>query len=76
MLGGLFDSACEFVEDAVTDPIGTAVDVALAPVRTGVDIIDGLSEGEIRVMAIASLGLDVAVGMGSSELLEWYNNIK
>lgn len=43
---------------------------ALAPVRDGLDILDGLTEGEIRTKAVARLGADVVAGMALSEIIE------
>ena len=46
------------------------IDVATAPIRDGLDVLDGLTEGEIRMKAAARLGTDVVAGMALSELLE------
>lgn len=54
--------------------IDDIVDIATKPLRDAVEIIDGLTEGELRTKAIASLGADVVAGMAVSELVEWYNN--
>ena len=43
---------------------------ALAPVRDGLDVLDGLTEGEIRIKAAARLGADVVAGMALEEILE------
>ncbi len=50
------------------------VDIALKPVRDGIDLFDGLTQGEIREKALISLGADVVAGMGTAELIEWYKN--
>lgn len=65
-----FDSVSNTVDDFVNDPIGTSVDMALSPVHNGIDVLEGLTEGEIRVMAAAKLGADVAAGMAMSEIIE------
>lgn len=49
-------------------------DIVTKPLRDAVDIVDGLSEGELRIKAIASLGADVVAGMTVSELVDWYND--
>ncbi len=57
--------------------INLAVDTVTAPVRAvghAVDIIDGLTEGEIRAMAIIRLGAYSANGMAVDELIEWYQS--
>jgi hypothetical protein len=69
MFGKLLDTVSDFVED----PIGTTVDVATQPIRDGLDIIDGLTEGELREKAALRLGADIAGGMALNELIEWYS---
>ncbi|CAL9984508.1 hypothetical protein VPHK567_0277 [Vibrio phage K567] len=64
------DSVSNTVDDFVHDPVGTTVDMALSPVYNAADVLDGLTEGEIRVMAAAKLGADVAAGMAMSEIIE------
>ena len=54
--------------------IDDIVDIATKPLRDAVEIIDGLTEGELRTKAIASLGVDVVAGMAVSELVEWYSD--
>ncbi len=73
-LDKLVGKAVDTVTDFVEDPIGTTVDVVTQPVRDGLDIIDGLTEGELRERAILRLGADVVAGMAVSELIEWYGN--
>jgi len=46
------------------------VDIATAPVRDGFDVLEGLTEGEIRTKAAARLGADVVAGMALSEIIE------
>lgn len=64
------DSVSNTVDDFVHDPVGTTVDMALQPVRDGVDVIEGLTEGEIRTAAALRLGTDVVAGMAMSEIIE------
>ena len=71
-LDDIVDSVCDTVTDFVEDPIGETIHHVTAPIRNGMDIIDGLSEGELRTQAILALGLDIASGMATSELIEWY----
>lgn len=40
------------------------------PVRDGLDLLDGLTEGEIRTKAALRLGADVVAGMALSEIIE------
>lgn len=72
MLGFISDcveSVCDEIEEFVDNPIGYTVDSAFNPVRNTADIIEGLSEGEIRTLAIAKLGADVVAGMAFSEIV-------
>jgi len=54
--------------------IDDIVDIATKPLRDAIEIVDGLTEGELRTKAIVSLGADVVAGMAVSELVEWYND--
>lgn len=74
MFGDLFDKMVDTVEDFVEDPIGTTTDIVTQPARDAVDVIEGLTEGELREKAALRLGADVASGMLLSELIEWYND--
>lgn len=59
------------IKDFIDSPIKTTVKVATQPVRDGLDILDGLTEGEIRTKAVARLGVDVVSGMALSEIIEF-----
>ena len=50
---------------------GKILDAALSPVRDAVDVLDGLSEGEIREKAIIRLGADVVAGMALSAVIAY-----
>ncbi|AAQ64293.1 hypothetical protein KVP40.0224 [Vibrio phage KVP40] len=71
---GIFDSVVDSVsrtvDDFIDDPVGQTVYHATSPIRDAAEIIDGLTEGEIRGMAVARLGADVAAGMAISEIIE------
>ncbi len=43
---------------------------AISPVTDGLDVLEGLTEGEIRTKAAARLGADVVAGMALSEIIE------
>ena len=49
------------------------INMALQPIRDADDILEGLSEGEIREKAILRLGADVVGGMVLSEVIEALN---
>lgn len=55
--------------------LDTVVDAALQPVRDGISIIEGLSEGEIREKAILRLGADVVAGMAFAEIVEYVKTL-
>ena len=55
----------------ISDLIQKTVKAATQPIKDGVEILEGLSEGEIRQQAIARLGVDVVAGMGIAELIEF-----
>lgn len=54
----------------ISDLIQKTVKATTQPIKDGVEILEGLSEGEIRRQAIARLGVDVVAGMGIAELIE------
>lgn len=62
------------VGEFINNPIKKTVKVVTQPVRDGLEIIDGLTEGELRAKAIVRLGADVVSGMALSELIDWYND--
>ena len=89
ILGDIADAAIEVTTDTVSSvtkkvskevgefvdrPLGKTVEVATQPLRDGLDVLDGLSEGEIRTMAIARLGADVVSGMAIGEVIDMLNN--
>jgi len=56
--------------DSIFDISRKVVDSALAPVRDGAEILEGLTEGELREKATARFGADVVVGLGAAELID------
>jgi hypothetical protein len=59
MFGKMFDN----IVDSVTQPFEDAY-----------DIVDGLTEGELREEAAARLGAQVVMTMTTAELIEWYQD--
>lgn len=53
------------------DLINLAARSLTQPIRDGIDVLEGLSEGEIRVRAAARLGADVVAGMALSEIIKF-----
>ncbi|MCK5018819.1 MAG: hypothetical protein KAS32_17285 [Candidatus Peribacteraceae bacterium] len=68
----IVDGISDTVDDVLDDPVGFAVDKATKPLRDGLEVVEGLTEGELRTKAALSLGADVVSGMALSELIEWY----
>lgn len=50
--------------------IGDIVDVVLSPLDDAIEILSGLSEGELRERAILRLGASAIVGLDTSEIIE------
>lgn len=74
MFGKLLDSVVSEAEEFIKNPVKATIDSLTSPLRNGLEVIDGLTEGELRLQAAAKLGTDIAVGMSVSELLDWYNS--
>lgn len=53
------------------DIFNKVVDITLQPVNDSLEILQGLTEGEIRAKAAARLGADVVAGMAVSEIIEY-----
>lgn len=54
---------------------GNLIDIATSPLRVvanAIEVIDGLTEGELRTRAALSVGAEIAGGMAVEELVEWY----
>ena len=54
----------------ISDLIQKTVKATTQPIKDGVEILEALSEGEIRQQAIARLGVDVVAGMGIAGIIE------
>ena len=59
------------VKEFINDPIGKTIDTITQPVRDSIDILEGLSEGELREKAILRLGADVVSGMALGEVIDY-----
>jgi len=70
MFGSILDSISDSVEDFIDNPVGYAVEAAVSPVTDTLELLEGLSEGEIRTLDITRLGADVVGGMVLSEIVE------
>jgi len=54
---------------------GFIINTALSPIRDAVDILDGLSDGELREKAAVRLGVDIVAGMTAGEILDYLKNL-
>jgi len=54
----------------ISNLIQKTVKATTQPIKDGIEILEGLTEGEIRQQAIARLGVDVVAGMGIAEIIE------
>lgn len=52
------------------DLIGDVIGVVLSPLDDAIDILSGLSEGELREKAILRLGASAIIGLDTSEIIE------
>lgn len=50
--------------------IGDIIDIALSPLNDAIEILEGLTEGELRERAILRLGTNAIVGLGTAEIIE------
>jgi len=50
--------------------IGDIVDIVLSPLNDAIEVLSGLSEGELRERAILRLGASAIVGLDTSEIVE------
>ena len=79
---GLFDiidDAVSYVADEVSDfierPVSKTIEHVTRPLVDTIDVIDGLTEGELRHKAVLRLGAEVASGMAIGELVDWYSDL-
>ena len=70
MFGSIIKGITSTVSDLVEDPVGTTVGMAMQPVRDTLDLVEGITEGELRLKVAARLGADVVAGMALSEVIE------
>ena len=70
LISGLVDTVVGETEKIIDNPVKYAVDTATRPLKDTVEILEGLTEGELRTKAIARLGADAVVGLGSAELID------
>lgn len=53
------------------DLFDKTIEAATQPIHDGANVIEGLTEGEIRTAAAARLGADVIAGMTISEIIDY-----
>lgn len=71
MITSLFESAVGEVVEFIQNPVSKTVKTMTQPARDGLDVIDGLSVGEIRAKAALRLGADVVGGMALAEVIAY-----
>jgi hypothetical protein len=49
---------------------GFIIDAVTSPIVDALDVLEGLTEGELRTHAALRLGADVVVGMSVAEIIE------
>lgn len=59
----------KLLEDFIEDPIKTTIKTATQPISDACDVLEGLTEGELRERAALRLGVDIASGMALSEII-------
>ena len=69
MFGDIFDKVTDEISEFVESPISKTIEVATQPLRDGMEIFEGLTEGEIRGKAALRLGANVVSGMAFSEVI-------
>jgi hypothetical protein len=72
LLDDLLEGVAEEISDAMSDPIGYGTEMLLQPVVDTLDVIDGLSEGELREQAVLRLGADAVGCMLLGEIVSEY----
>ena len=50
--------------------IGDVIGIVLSPLDDAIEILSGLSEGELREKAILRLGASAIIGLDTSEIIE------
>ncbi len=67
-------SIFDFIPDAddISNIVKKGMGMVTQPIRDTVEVVDGLTEGELREKAVIRLGADAAGGMALSELIELY----
>lgn len=68
MFSKLFDEVSSFIKN----PYDKTIDIITQPIKDCCEIVDGLTEGELRGKAIIRLGADIVAGMTLDEVIGWY----
>jgi hypothetical protein len=62
-------SVVNTVEDFVDSPVETTINIVTQPIADSLDVLEGLSEGELRTVAATRLGVDVVSGLAAGEII-------
>lgn len=60
----------DIFDDFISNPLRTVVKTVTQPIVDGFDVLEGLTEGEIREKAVLRLGVDIVAGLALSEVIE------
>lgn len=69
-ISDVVESVVDTADKAISDPIGTAVEAVTQPVTDTIDVLQGLTEGELRMKAALRLGTEAAASMAVAEIIE------
>jgi len=70
MIGDFFDDAIDLTSSIVDTTLNSSVNT----ITNTLDLIDGLTEGEIREKAILELGKEAVSNMTQSQLIDYFEN--
>ena len=70
MFPRIFD---DIMRDLTDRPVKKTAEIVLAPVEDAVEVVEGLTEGELREKAALRLGTDIVGAMALEEVIDWYN---
>lgn len=70
IVGSGVNSVTNSVENFVDNPVDTTVNIVTQPIADSIDVLEGLSEGELRTVAATRLGADVVTGLAAGEIID------
>jgi hypothetical protein len=70
LVGSGVNSVANTIDSFVDNPVGTTINIVTQPVADSIDVLEGLSEGELRTVAATRLGVDVVTGLAAGEIID------